>query len=68
MLENPWKKTKQAMSNILEELEKVTRDPSFSLVIPLPDSGHVGKSLKVGFTNWYLKLENKRGDLANSKT
>ena len=56
------------MSNILEELEKVTRDPSFSLVIPLPDSGHVGKSLKVGFTNWYLKLENKRGDLANSKT
>ena len=56
------------MSDILEELEKVTRDPSLSLVIPLPDSFHVGKSLKASFTNWYLKIENERGDLANLKT
>ena len=68
MLENPQKKTKEAMSDILEELEKETRDPSLSLVIPLPDSVHAGKSLKAGFTNWYLKIENERGDLANLKT
>ena len=40
------------MSDILEELEKVTRDPSLSLVIPLPDSVH----------------ENEKDDLANLKT
>lgn len=37
---------KKAMSDILEELENGTRDPSLSLVIPIPDSVHVGKSLK----------------------
>ena len=52
------------MSDILEELEKGTRDPSLSLVIPLPDSVHVGKSLKAGFVIWYLKLENERANLA----
>ena len=39
-----------------------------SLVIPLTDSVHVGKSLKAGFANWYLKLENKKGNLAILKT
>ena len=55
---------KKAMSDILEELENGTRDPSLSLVIPIPDSVHVGKSLKAGFANWYLKLQNERGNLA----
>lgn len=59
---------KKAMSDILEELENGTRDPSLSLVIPIPDSVHVGKSLKAGFANWYLKLQNERGNLANLKT
>ena len=45
-----------------------TRDPSLSLVIPIPDSVHVGKSLKAGFANWYLKLQNERGNLAILKT
>ena len=57
---------KKAMSDILEELENGTRDPSLSLVIPIPDSVHVGKSLKVGFANWYLN--NERGNLAILKT
>ena len=56
------------MSDIQEELEKGTRDPSLSLIIPLPDSVHVGKSLKAGFVIWYLKLENERGNLAILKT
>ena len=59
---------KKAMSDILEELENGTRDPSLSLVIPIPDSVHVGKSLKAGFANWYLKLQNERGNLAILKT
>ena len=59
---------KKAMSEILKELENGTRDPSLSLVIPIPDCVHVGKSLKAGFANWYLKLENERGNLAILKT
>ena len=59
---------KKAMSDILEELENGTRDPSLSLVIPIPDSVHVGKSLKAGFAKWYLKLQNGRGNLAILKT
>ena len=59
---------KKAMSDILQELEKDTRDPSLSLVIPIPDSVHVGKSLKAGFANWYLKLQNERGNVAILKT
>lgn len=56
------------MSDILVELEKGTGDQSLSLVIPLPDSVHVSESLKAGFANWYLKLENERVNLAIFKT
>ena len=56
------------MSDILVELEKGTGDQSLSLVIPLPDSVHVNESLKAGFANWYLKLENERVNLAIFKT
>ena len=59
---------KKAMLDILEELKNGTRNPSLSLVIPIPDSVHVGKSLKAGFANWYLKLQNERGNLAILKT
>ena len=58
---------KKAMSDILEELENGIHDPSLSLVIPIPDSVHVGKSLKAGFANWYLKLQNERGNFCNFK-
>ena len=51
------------MSDILEKLEKGTRNPSLSLVTPLPDSVYVRKIIKAGFANWYLKLENDRGIL-----
>lgn len=56
------------MSGILEELEKDTRDASLSLILPIPDSVHVGKSLKAGCANWYLKLQDERGNLAILKT
>ena len=39
-----------------------------SLVIPLPNNVHVGKSLKAGFANRYLRLENERDNLAVLKT
>ena len=51
------------MSDILEKLDKGTRNPSLSLVTPLPDSVHVRKIIKAGFFNWYLKLENDKGNL-----
>ena len=47
------------MSDILEKLEKGTRNPSLSLVTPF----HVRKIIKAGFVNWYLKLENDKGNL-----
>ena len=47
---------KKAMLDILEELKHGTRDPSLSLVIPIPDSVHVGKSLKSWFCKLVLKI------------
>ena len=43
-------------------------DPMLSLTIPLPDSVHVGKSLKGCFANWFLKLGLERGNLAVLRT
>ena len=39
-------------------------NPHLQLLATLPDSVHVGKSLKASFANWYLKLGNERGNLA----
>ena len=51
-----------------KNLEKGTVDPHLALIVPLPDSVHVGKSLKASFANWYLKLSNERGNLSMLKT
>ena len=59
---------KKAMTEMKENLEKGTVDPQLALFVPLPDSVHVGKSLKASFANWYLKLSNERGNLSMLKT
>ena len=59
---------KKAMTEMKENLEKGTVDPHLALIVPLPDSVHVGKSLKASFANWYLKLSNERGNLSMLKT
>ena len=47
-----------------ENIENETIDPLLSLVVPLPDSPHLEKSLKASFSNWYLKLLDERGWLS----
>ena len=55
---------KKAMSQIKEKIQNGTIDPEFSLLSVLPDCPHVGKCLKGSFANWFLQLENERGNLA----
>lgn len=59
---------KKAMSEMNKELENGTVDPVLALFIPLPDSLHVGKSLKASYAIWYLKLSNESGNLPILKT
>ena len=59
---------KKSMTEMMENLEKGTVDPQLALFVPIPDSVHVGKSLKASFANWYLKLSNERGNLSMLKT
>ena len=47
-----------------KEIEEGKINPAFSLLSPLPDCPHLGKSLKASFSNWYLKLQNERGCLS----
>lgn len=47
---------KKVMLDIFEELKNGIRDSLLLLVILIFDSVYVGKSFKVGFVNWYLKL------------
>ena len=39
-------------------------DPNLSLLLPLPDCPHLGKSMKASFSNWYLKLDDERSNLS----
>ena len=59
---------KKAMTEMKDEQENGTVDPELALCVLLPDSLHVGKSLKASFANWYLKLSNERGNLSMLKT
>ena len=43
-------------------------DPEISLFTVLPDSVHVGKSLKASFSNWWLKLNNERSNIGLLRT
>ena len=42
---------KKAMIEMKDNLENGTVDPELALCVPLPDSLHVGKSLKASFAN-----------------
>lgn len=55
---------KKAMTEMEDEQDNGTVDPELALCVLLPDSLHVGKSLKASFANWYLKLSNERGNLS----
>ena len=55
---------KAAFCSLKDEIEQIRINPEFALLTPIPDVAHVGKSLKAGFSNWYLKLGNERSNIA----
>ena len=56
------------MKNMKTSVAEGIADPYLALISPLPDCVHVGKSLKASYANWYLKLDNERGNLAILRT
>lgn len=44
--------------------EDASIDPELRLLSMIPEVPHVGKNLKAGFSNWYLKLGKERLNLA----
>ena len=55
---------KAAFQIIKESIEDASIGPELSLLSIIPDVPHVGKSLKAGFSKWYLKVGNERSNLA----
>lgn len=55
---------KKMFLTIKEKIKAKTIDPYLSLLTPLPDPPHLGKSLKASFSNWFLKLLDERGCLS----
>ena len=59
---------KGAFEMITKSIEEGNMDPEISLFTVLPDSVHVGKSLKASFSNWWLKLNNERSNIGLLRT
>ena len=55
---------KAAFQIIKESIEDASIGPELSFLSIIPDVPHVGKTLKAGFSNWYLKVGNERSNLA----
>ena len=55
---------KKAFYIIKESIADQSIDPELSLLSIIPDVPHVGKSLKAGFSNWFLKIGEERSSLA----
>ncbi|CAB4003668.1 Hypothetical predicted protein [Paramuricea clavata] len=55
---------KAAFRIIKKSIEDGSIDPDLCLLSPIPDVPRMGKSLKAGFSNWYLKLAEERSNLA----
>ena len=51
-----------------EKLQKGTTDPELAFLCILPDCPHVGKSMKVAFSNWWLKCKDERINLGLLRT
>ena len=55
---------KKAFYIIKESIADQSIDPELSLLSIIPDVPRVGKSLKAGFSNWFLKIGEERSSLA----
>ena len=59
---------KSAFETLKEKLEADTEDPELAFLSILPDCPHVGKSMKVAFSNWWLRCKGERINLALVRT
>ena len=55
---------KKMFLTIKKSIEENAIDPYLSLLSPLPDPPHLGKSLKASFSNWLLQFTDERGCLS----
>ena len=55
---------RQMFLKMNEQISDGEIDPNLSLLSPLPDCPHLGKSMKASFSNWYLKLDDERSNLS----
>ena len=59
---------KSAFEMIRTSIEEGTIDPNLSTLTVLPDCLPVGKSVKASFCNWWLKLNDQRGNIGLLRT
>ena len=59
---------KTAFEIFKSKIENGEIDPYLSLLSILPDCPHVGKSLKVSFSNWWLKCGDERSNLSQLRS
>ena len=54
----------QVFLKMKEQISNGKINSNLSLISPLPDCPHLGKSMKESFSNWVLKLDDKRSYLS----
>ena len=59
---------KNAFETLKEKLQTGTEDPELTFFLVLPDCPHVGKSMRAAFSNWWLKYNGERINLALIRT
>ena len=59
---------KKAMETINQQVQDGSIEPELALIVALPDTIHVGKSLKCSFANWFILLQKQRVNLAILRT
>lgn len=59
---------KKALLELNSLAEKDSLPPELTLLIPLPDVVHLGKSMKCGWFNWLLNLDGERSNLVLIRT
>ena len=55
---------KQVFLKMKEQISDGKINSNLSLISPLPDCPHLGKNMKESFSNWVLKLDDKRSYLS----
>ena len=58
---------KKAMETINQQVQDGSIEPELALMVALPDTIHVGKSLKCSFANWFIILQKTAGEFSYSK-